>query len=234
MVNYIDIYLDRDEFADRLGGSIPKGSIFIIEGEDGAGKSIISQRLSYGSLLNKNKVTYISSELSVVDFVKQMDSLGYDIKDYLLSQDLLFISTLYMFGKIKEKENLIFELTKEKSRKIFDSDLIILDSLSYPLINGLDKMGSVRLLEFLNKVKNMEKTIIITYSPNDINEFFVKNIRRIADIYFDLKFSSIDEGSGLKMVNIRRFRYARGVYNNVIPFRVEPNIGLIVEISSYV
>jgi Predicted ATPases involved in biogenesis of archaeal flagella len=48
MVEYINIYLDRDEFSNRIGGGIPKGSIFIIEGENGTGKSIVCQRILYG------------------------------------------------------------------------------------------------------------------------------------------------------------------------------------------
>ena len=234
MVEYVEIYLDRDEFSDRIGGAIPKGSLFIIEGEDGTGKSIICQRITYGALSNNHKVSYISTELSVVDFIRQMDSLGYDVKDYLLNNKLLYIPTLNMFGKLKEQENLIFELTKEKAKKIFESDVIIIDSLSYPLINGLNRMDSIKLIEFLNKIKNLGKVIIVTYNPSEINEFFVKNIRRVSDIYFYLRFSSLEEGSMLKVIEVRRFRYPRGIYNNVIPFRVEPNIGLIIEISSYV
>ncbi|MGC9133050.1 MAG: ATPase domain-containing protein [Nanopusillaceae archaeon] len=234
MVEYIEVYLDRDEFADRLGGAIPKSSLFIIEGEDGAGKSIVCQRILYGALSNNHKVTYISTELSIVDFIRQMESLGYDVKDYLLNNKLLFIPTLNMFGRIKERENLIFELTKEKARKIFESELIIVDSLSYPLINGLNKMDSVKLIEFLSKIKDMNKTIVVTYNSAEINEFFVKNIRRVADIYFNLRYSSLEEGSMLKIIEVKRFRYPRGIYNNIIPFRVEPNIGLIIEISSYV
>jgi len=109
-----------------------------------------------------------------------------------------------------------------------------LDSLSYPLINGLNKMDSIRLIEFLSKIKNLDKTIILTYNPSEINRFFVRNIRRIADIYFNLRFSSVGESSLLKMIEVKRFRYPMGIYNTLIPFRVEPNIGLIIEISSYV
>jgi len=234
MVEYINVYLDRDEFSNRIGGGIPKGSIFIIEGENGTGKSIVCQRILYGAISNNHSATYISTELSVVDFIKQMESLGYDIKDYLLNQKLLFIPTLNLFNRIRERENLIFELTKERSRKILENELIILDSLSYPLINGLDKMDSIRLIEFLSKIKNLDKTIILTYNPSEINRFFVRNIRRIADIYFNLRFSSIGESSLLKMIEVKRFRYPMGIYNTLIPFRVEPNIGLIIEISSYV
>ncbi|BFI73578.1 putative flagella-related protein H [Nanoarchaeota archaeon] len=234
MTEYIEIFIDRDEFSDRIGGGIPKGSLFIIEGDDGTGKSIVCQRILYGALVNNHKVSYISTELSIIDFIKQMDSLGYDIKDFILNGKLLFIPTLNVFGKIKEKENLIFELTKEKAKKIFENELIIIDSLSYPLINGLTKMDSIKLIEFLNKVKNLGKTIIVTYNPSEINEFFVKNVRRVSDIYFNLRYSSLEEGSMLKVIEVKRFRYPKGIYNNLIPFRVEPNIGLIIEISSYV
>ncbi|WP_231434064.1 P-loop NTPase family protein [Candidatus Nanopusillus massiliensis] len=82
------------------------------------------------------------------------------------------VLTLNLFNRIKERENLIFELTKEKSKKLLENELIILESLSYPLINGLDKMDSIRLIEFLSKIKNLNKTIILRYNPSEINRFF--------------------------------------------------------------
>jgi len=39
--DYLDIELRRDEFHRRLGGGLPTGSLMLIEGKYGYGKSII-------------------------------------------------------------------------------------------------------------------------------------------------------------------------------------------------
>ncbi|CAG0961568.1 partial DNA repair protein RadA, partial [Flavobacteriales bacterium] len=56
--------LDRDELNQMLGGGFPKGSLIMIDGPSGSGKSALCQRFAYGLLDNKNTVTYISTQLT--------------------------------------------------------------------------------------------------------------------------------------------------------------------------
>jgi len=55
---FLDTTLQRDELERNLGGGIPKNSILLIEGEDGSGKSILSQRLIFSFLKSEASVTY--------------------------------------------------------------------------------------------------------------------------------------------------------------------------------
>jgi len=233
MSEYISIFLDRDDFEQRIGGGIPKGSIMIIEGRDGTGKSIVSQRITYGALINNFTVTYISTEMSILDFVRQMDSLNYSVKDFLLSNKLMFISTTNLFGKTKLKENLILELMKNKSKKLFENDIIIIDSLSYPLVNSISRLSFIKFLDFLQKIKAKDKIIIITYNPYTLNRAVVDELRKVADIYFKTGISTTT-GQLTRYIEIKRFRNAKQQYELIIPFRVEPGLGLIVEIVTIV
>ena len=233
MTEYIRFYLDRDDFEQRLGGGIPKGSLIIAEGEEGSGKSILSQRITYGALVNGYTVTYISTEMTILDFVRQMDSLSYPIESFMLDNKLMFITLVNLFGKIKKKRNLIFELRKPKAKKLFENDLVIIDSLAYPLVNSISPNEIEQLIEFLLKVKSLNKTIMITYDPQLINSALVQNLRRVADIYFYLGTRTL-AGQLTKYIEIRRFRNPREPYNLMIPFRVEPGLGLIVEIVTIV
>lgn len=233
MTEYINLYLDRDDFNDRIGGGIPKGSLMIIEGQEGEGKSIISQRITYGSLINNATVSYISTELNILDFVRQMDSLNYNITEYLLSNKLLFVSTLSLFSKVKDKGNLIMELMKSKSKKIFEKDIIIIDSLSYPLIDNLSKKDVRILIDFFSRIKSMNKILILTFDPTIIDSYFANELRRVADIYFKVGITTI-AGSLTRYIEIKRFRNPKSMYNMMIPFRVEPGLGLIIEIVTVV
>ncbi|RDD52311.1 AAA family ATPase [Nanoarchaeota archaeon NZ13-N] len=233
MTEHITIFLDRDDFEQRIGGGIPKSSIMIIEGKDGCGKSIISQRITYGALMNNYTVTYISTEMSILDFIRQMDSLNYPIRDFLLTDKLMFISLTSLFGRTKFEENLILELMKSKSKKLFEKDIIIIDSLSYPLVNSIPRMSFIKFLDFLQKIKSKDKIIILTYNPFTLSRHIVEDLRNIADIYFKADISS-STGQLTRYIEIKRFRNAKQQYELIIPFRVEPGLGLIVEIVTIV
>ena len=57
----LKIQIPNDELHRRFGGGIPGGSIVIIEGDRGTGKSIFSQRLLYGFLKNNYSEKTIAS-----------------------------------------------------------------------------------------------------------------------------------------------------------------------------
>ncbi|MFH1322980.1 MAG: hypothetical protein ABIH80_03990 [Methanobacteriota archaeon] len=52
--------LPRDELCRKLGGGFPPGSIIVIEGGSGSGKSTVCQRLAYGLMENGSTVTYFN------------------------------------------------------------------------------------------------------------------------------------------------------------------------------
>src|SRR5690606_28707249 len=84
-----DITIPRDEFNRNLGGGIPQGSIILVEGKDGAGKSIIAQRVCFGLLENNISTSYISTELNLIEFIQQMNSMNYRVTEKIIGEELL-------------------------------------------------------------------------------------------------------------------------------------------------
>lgn len=82
---------ERDRVNTSLGGGLPTGSIVLLEGEYGAGKSVISQRVAYGLAEERTPTTYVSTELAAPEFIEQMESLAYGVVDHLLAERLLFL-----------------------------------------------------------------------------------------------------------------------------------------------
>ena len=68
---------------ERLGGGIPLGSLALIEGSSSAGKSVLCQHLSYGSLLDGRAVAYITSENTVASLSNKMKSIGLSMSEHL-------------------------------------------------------------------------------------------------------------------------------------------------------
>src|SRR5581483_3445038 len=69
---------------NKMGGGVPMGSLTLIEGDSGAGKSVLAQQVMHGGLTEGHKLAFFTSENTVKSMVKQMRSLNLDVLDYLL------------------------------------------------------------------------------------------------------------------------------------------------------
>jgi flagellar protein FlaH len=228
----LNIELKRDEFHRRLGGGIPTGSLMLIEGKYGYGKSIICQRLAYGVLNHNAKVTYISNELSTKDFFQQMDSVRYDVTEYILDQHLLFIPMFPLLGSVTFRKDFINRLMG--AEELFKNDLIIIDTLSFILVqdNATEKK-CFEVIKFFKKMANLEKTILFTVDSEHLNPNLLTLVRSMCDIHFELGQKAIG-GDIKRYIAVNRFKRSKEFVNPIIPFRVEPNEGLGIEISSMI
>lgn len=229
--DYYSIELIRDELNRYFGGGIPKSSLILLEGIDGAGKSVICQRFTYAFLKKGKKLTYISTELNTLDFIKQLDSINYSVKDYLLNQQILFITMVPFLGKVKFEDDFLDKIIS--SKKLFESEIIIFDTLSFLLVKK-DASEEIyyNIISFFKKLNNLNKTVIFTVDPTHLDDKFLTLLRSVADIYIKIGIPKI-AGDNVRELDIKRFKRPFDVYMAKIPFRIEPREGLIIEIGSY-
>lgn len=223
--------LPRDELHESLGGGFPKGSLILIEGEDGSGKSALCQRFAYGFAENNISVTIVSTELTAKGFISQMYSLDYPIATYLLNNKMLYIPVYPLMGKAKSRKDFIGRFMNAKG--IFEKDVIIIDSFSSLVKNSLS--GEERCIEVLSLIKKLcgaDKTFILTIEPYSLNEEALSMFKSSADIYFSLQIITI--GTYINhVIRVNRFTQTENRVEDMIGFRIEPSVGLIVEITSY-
>jgi len=227
-----DIYsvrLERDELHRWIGGGLPKGSLVLIEGGLGTGKSILSQRLAFGFLSNEISCAYLSTEMPIKDFIKQMITLNYDVTSHLLGGDLFYASSfLTMSDAMRKRDPLMAILRNEH---ILGMDAILLDSFD-PLIYGVgrDQETVLQLTTAIKKLGKAEKVLIITADPERSDPALMASLRAVADVSIQLDARQM--ASSLKRrMTIARFLRPGGRYTNMIGFRVEPGIGFVIEIS---
>lgn len=229
--DFFSIELARDELNTYFGGAIPKNSLILFEGIDGSGKSILCQRFIYSLLKSGTKITYISTELNTLDFIKQLDSLNYNVKKYFLNNQLLFLTMVPFLGKVNFEEDFLEKIMSEK--KIFENDVIVFDTLSFLLIKKNAKEKEYYdIINFFRKLNNLNKTVIFTIDNSCLDIQFLNLLRSVVDIYLTIDLVTIG-GDTIRNINIKRFKRPFGLYKTKIPFRVEPNEGLIIEIGSY-
>lgn len=230
---YYSLSLERDELNRYFGGGIPKSSLILLEGVDGAGKSILCQRFTYALLNNGATITYLSTELNTLDFIKQMDSIKYSVSKHMLDKNLLFLTMVPFLGKVKfdDEEDFVDRIIKEKS--IFESDIIIFDTMSFLLIKKNDTDEAYfKIVNFFRNLNNLNKTVLFTIDPTHLDEKFLTLLRSVADLYINCEVKSF-AGEIVRAMSIKRFKRPMDLYMSTIPFRVEPAEGLIIEIGGF-
>ena len=227
--NYIGIRISRDMLHTKLGTHLPFGSLMLMEGKDGAGKSIMCQRLIYSFLLNEASVTYISAELSTKDFLQQMDSLDYVVDDNLIGQRLLFIPMFPFIGGGNLREDFLERMLAAKP--LYEKDVIVVDTLSSLLIHGnISQEEAFNTVKFFKKIANKGKLVIFTVDPEQVNKGLLTLLRSVSDIYINFDETTLG-GESKKFMQINRFKKPKVKYVPKVAFRVEPNQGIIIDIG---
>jgi flagellar protein FlaH len=220
---------EKDGFAERFGVFIPDGSLVFIEGEEGTGKSIFSQRFCSSFLKNGNTCSYVSTQFTIKSFLRQTASVGYDTRQYLMAGKLFFISTEVTLAETLPKSTFLEHFLT--CRKLFDPEIIIIDSISMLLNESLDKNNLVDLTSFFNRLAGTGKIIILTANPHDWDEYFHLNFKMKSDIHFNITRESMPGIGVVHNIYIEKFNGANKKYEPMTTFSVRPGIGLTIESS---
>ncbi|WP_135606420.1 ATPase domain-containing protein [Methanococcoides sp. NM1] len=221
--------IPRDEFNGKLGGGFPKGSLIVIEGGSGGGKSTICQRLTYGMIEGDTSVTFISTQLTTKGYINQMYSLDYPIAPHLLKGRLLYIPVIPLMQSAKSRIDFIERLMG--AEELFEKDVIVIDTISALIKYSANAEKSLDLISFFKKLNGMGKVIILTIEPSELGEELASMFRSSCDIYMTLRSKAM--GAEVKRtVVVNKFTGAKGPVGQMIGFRIEPKVGLVVEIAS--
>jgi len=226
------LQISRDDLHDQLGQGIPAGTITIMEGPDGSGKSAVLERMTYGFLQNKHSVTFISTELTVKDFISQMYSLDYPIASSMLDGRLLYIPVYPLLGRSADRRD--FQGMLMSSRDLYRSDVIIIDTFSSLISNSLrGEENSIMLLSFFKKLAGMGKSIMLAADPAELKNGTLQPFESDSHIFLNMVVTQV-AGMISRSIVVKRFANTQFRVAPIIGFRIEPNIGMVIEITSVV
>ena len=237
----------RDRMGAELGGGLPEGSIVLIEGPYGAGKSVLSQRLAYGCCEAGHPVTLLSTELSVAGFLDQMDSLGYDVTSHLLDDRLLYLyaplkapGATPMGGDDRRRRQSYLKQLMAAER-MWAADVVVIDTFDAilrkdptfeALVRGdTDRQGALEIISFFRDVAAVGKTVVLTVDQTAVDDEGLRPFRSIADVYFSLDI--IDVGNEKRrQLSVKRFAGKGDRVGKTIGYSIRPDTGVVIESRS--
>ncbi|MFC7203972.1 ATPase domain-containing protein [Haloferax namakaokahaiae] len=235
----------HDRLEKELGGGIPNGAIVLIEGDYGAGKSVLSQRFSYGFCEEDTVVTLLSTELGVRGFLDQMHSLSYDMVNHLLNERILFLQAeidsggTLSGGPSKERKQLLRRMMD--AEKMWEADVIIIDTFDAILRNdpqfealvrqNEERQAALEIISFFRELTTKGKTIILTVDPSSVDDSSIGAFRSIADVYFELEM--VEVGNDVRRnIFVKRFAGMGQQVGDRVGFSVRSGIGIVIESRS--
>ncbi|MDY6984832.1 MAG: ATPase domain-containing protein [Candidatus Thermoplasmatota archaeon] len=228
-----EIDLDRDRMGQRLGGGFPKGSLVLMMGPFGSGKSILCQRFTYGFLKHDHSVTYTSTELTTKGFIEQMGSLDYPVESYIYHRKLLYIPVYPIIGRAADRSGFLTKLLGPRAKALYLNETIVIDSLSSLI--GQDLESKKRALDVLSFFKKLAETknrcVIMTVDPAEMPDEILLTFKAVCDVFLTVETVIAEGGDVLHRLTVNRFLNPERRITGTTMFRVEPHAGTVVEIA---
>lgn len=210
------------ELDKKLGGSIPLGSLTMIEGQSDSGKSVLTQQMISGSLRVGMRITEFTTENTVKSLLSQMDSLGFDVLDYLLLGRLKIFPVRAMKalkGSEVVLERLMKALTSQRGQ-----DLVVIDSItSFVAHSSVEEV--ITFFEECKDQCDSGLTIIVVAHTYAFNESLLVRINSMCDAHLRLYHENMGDKL-VKIMEVAKVRGAKQKTGNVITFDVEPGLGI--------
>jgi len=209
------------ELDSKMGGGIPLGSLTLIEGISGAGKSVLSQQLIWGSLENAFTVVLFTSENTVKSLVTQMQSLNLDVLDFLLL-NYLKVYPIEVAHLGDGAPDAILEAMRREGKR----DIMFVDSLTSAITDCTDR----EILHFFESCKRLcssGTTVIIVLHSHGVTADLLIRLRSLCDAHFQLRTEEMGQRM-VRTLEVTKVKGAERSTGTLVTFEVEPGWGMRV------
>jgi len=210
------------ELDSKMGGGLPAGSLALIEGGSGAGKSVLSQQILYGALQGGFTATLFTTENTAKSLITQMQSIDMDVLDFLLiGKFRAYPIELARLGR-RAPQVLLQAIKQDQQR-----DIIVIDSFTGAISRGSDESNVLSFFEECKRFCAAGKTVIITLHANAVSGDLISPIRSMCDAHLNLR-SEQDGQKLVKTLEVAKIRGAASGTGAIVGFDVEPGWGMRV------
>ena len=231
-MNHLSLGLEkRDRVNNAFGGGLPEGSLVLVEGGTGAGKSVLASRVVYGLCEEGTTVGAVSTALSVGEYVRQMHSLSYGVVDHLLEDRLR-----YFRARVDGDQRLLDRFLRPSP--LWDRAAVVADGFG-TLCRNDRELGPVlgtddADLEMALVVSRLEPAlaadtvVVLTVDPATVGDRTLGPLRSAADVLLEVQTEVVGQSVRRSAV-VRRFAGMKSPVDDTISFSVQQGRGLVIE-----
>ena len=220
--------LEQDSLANAMGARLPNRSLWMVQGDVGSGKSLVSQRIIFGLLENGSKVLVVTTELTTRGWIEQMESIGYGMTDAIREGQVMVLSR---YGTVADARQDVTLSEVLSSPAIPAADVIVQDSASSLMPEDGSRADHFALVQQLRKIASDGRSFMLCADPEEMDSQLLHTLRASAEVVLDLENALIG-GEIKRSIIITRFLRAAGPIQTSVGWRVEPGMGFIVDITA--
>ena len=220
----VTISTGRVEIDQQMGGGIPRGSLTLVEGKHGTGKSVFCQHLVHSALDSGKAVAFYSSEAGSPSLISQMSSLGLDVIDYFLLDKLRVFPLELPVGDPNSARPLD-KLIRHMSVLPPEFDLIIVDSLT-GILPLTPKPAASDFFAGARQLCQEGRTVVLTVDPRALARSWGSELAAWSDIHLRLKLQPVTVQRVVKSLELCKTNRDSGGYAAAVNFDVFPGRGM--------
>jgi archaeal flagellar protein FlaH len=213
------------EVDERLGGGIPLGSLCLIEGHSDAGKSVLCQHFTHGTLTNGEiSVAYYTTENNVRSLISQMESLNMNVLDHFLADHLRIFPLTFHNAAMQGGAKPFYVLTHHFTHLPQEYKLIIVDSITLLVAHS----NPVAIIDFFSRCKSIcdqGRTVVVVAHSYAFEEDMLSRTRSLCDARLKMRLEQVGD-SMIKLMEVLKVRGAERPTGDVVSFNIEPKIGM--------
>ncbi|MCS7112082.1 MAG: flagellar accessory protein FlaH [Ignisphaera sp.] len=216
----------NEELDTRLGGGVPIPSLVMIEGDHGSGKTVVAQQVVYGALKSGLKVSYVTTEATVREFILQSKRVSLDLSQPFI-KGILRVYPIHLEGARWTRDTaskMLPILGKFAMATAEEWDLFVVDSFSVLAVFASVE-GVMDVLTRFKQIASGSRVVILTIHPNSMGEDVMIRARAVCDGYIRLRVTDFG-GRMVKVMEVVKLRGALGPVDSTIVFDVDPAFGI--------
>ena len=211
------------EINKYLGGGIPLGSLALIEGESGTGKSVLCHHLAHGALLSDLAVAYYTTEYTAESLLAQMASCGLEVSDFFLVGRFR-VYPLHIPSKETRSDAILARFSSHIDTLPEAFKITMVDSLT----NIVASCGQASVANFLSACRaqcDEGMTIFLVVHSHALDEELLVNLRSFCDAHFTLRREQ-DGHRTVHVLEARKVRNSELGTGRVVTFEVQSRTGI--------
>lgn len=212
-----------NEELDRRLGAIPHPSLIMIEGDPGAGKTIVACQFTNGFVRAGLKAVFISTEVLTFDIANKMRAIKMEVLSHMGRTLRIVPVNVKRFLWDSPKTRNLLSILSNYILTMNSVDLIVVDNLS--VLSNLSTR--LEILDFLRCCRLLSKkgtTLLFTIHPRTVSETLLTEIKSMTDVSYKVSGFSI---AGRRLKSLERTKGIGGQGGaDLVSFDIDPSLGV--------